>query len=185
MDTHDKDIEIELPELESDIFQVFVHWLYERVVDPSMAADPGLDAGDIHFHQMATLSDCYYLGQKLGSPHFSNQVIDKLIALHVRADLKAEDKILLVRDIFERKPTSAILQKLMVDFWIWGASPVVGETAEDTPEKFCRDLSKALWVAVRVDGVRLFTRSTARAPYVEHKCKSYHEHAEEEKVPCG
>lgn len=103
---------VNLPEVEPDMFAVYLHWLYSGVIAVRTIDD---DIEDLE------LAKAYVLGNALEDTSFQNEVIEAIIEKNAMSMLNRDDWCfsgLGVKYIYDNTDESAKIRKLLVDLYV-------------------------------------------------------------------
>ncbi|USP73218.1 hypothetical protein yc1106_00492 [Curvularia clavata] len=138
---------IDLTDEDPAIFEIYVHWLYFRVL-PTTAED--LDNTEVDF-EFCTLSKCYVLGEKLMDTAFKNAIIDAFTEAKFETphlDLPSPG-VIPVTIIYDGTPKNSPARRLMIKMWSKYATADWAPLLEDMPSEFNANLFRAVMIKKR------------------------------------
>lgn len=166
---------IKLPLYTSDLFEIYMQWLYEGA--SSLPHFEGKKGQTVPKGRFELFYGLYELGTFIQDRWLRNAIIDEFID-HVC--LSNKYPIHLPVTACEQLPMSSMLCRLLIDFYAYGCTEdwFTSEKARTAPKEF--------WIEVgRTSAGLLHHRIDARKnrPWIVDRCR-YHEHIEGE-AKCG
>jgi hypothetical protein len=157
-------IEIDIPSISPEIFEIYLHWLYSKTFPTAIPDNDNLGEEE----EYKTLSACYVVGEIFNDALFKNAVLDAFLEVRINQPFMnfiepGKDAIAI---IYDGTCKGSPARRLVVDMWVKFGEANWADRLKDMPDEFCLDLTRAL--LARND------ESTA-VNFSEINMKDYHE----------
>jgi hypothetical protein len=140
---------VDLSDEDPDIVKIYLQWIYTK----AFPIKKDMDSLENELrHELATLADCYVLGESLIDKHFKKATLNAYCSLlddHAtsRSTKDAVSDVIPVCTIYEGTPTGSTFRKhLVVAYWLratgayWGGSV---DKINGLPNEFVADFTEA------------------------------------------